>query len=189
MNVPFIRVLARVPARQLNLALIATLVAAGALVWLFCMRTPLAALRSMQAEQSRLARAATDPAALMRQNASVVQEVAALSRSLGKDDVARSPDQFLVYLIGEVDRAGTRHRVELSGAKAAATRKAVIFDEIPFDIEATGSYQGLVDWMADIERSLPMLSIVSFEISPTDAPPQLAMKIRIAAYRQLEARL
>ena len=93
---------------------------------------------------------------------------------------------MLVYLISEVDRIGTRHGVELSGAMPGPTRKAVIFDEIPFDIEAKGSYQSLVDWMGDIERSLPTLSIVRFEIRPSGTPPQLAMKIRIAAYRPLE---
>lgn len=191
MTVQILRVLARVPARQLNLALIGTLVIACALVWLLAVRTPLATLRVMQAESARLeavaVAAATDTDGLRLQGERLAAEAAALSHDLDKVYMQRSADQMLVYLISEVDRAGTRHGVKLSGAMPGQARKVAIFDEIPFDVEARGSYQSLVDWMGEIERSLPALSIVRFEIRPADAPPQLAMKIRIAVYRPLEA--
>lgn len=189
MTVQILRVLARVPARQLNLALIGTLVIACALVWLLAVRTPLATLRVMQAERARLeaVAAATDTSGLRLQGERLAAEAAALSHDLDKVYMQRSADQMLVYLISEVDRAGTRHGVKLSGAMPGQARKVAIFDEIPFDVEARGSYQSLVDWMGEIERSLPALSIVRFEIRPADAPPQLAMKIRIAVYRSLEA--
>jgi Tfp pilus assembly protein PilO len=180
--------LARIPARQLNLLLAGVLVVVAALIWVFGIQTPLARLTLMRSEQARLTATAADPAALQQQNASLAAQIALLSRDLDKADLARSPDQMLVHLISEVDRIGLRHAVQLSGAMPGPRRRVVIFDEIPFDLDARGSYAALMAWMADIERSLPTLSIVRFEMQNTDAPPQLAMKIRIAAYRPQEPR-
>ncbi|HUW38542.1 MAG TPA: type 4a pilus biogenesis protein PilO [Rhodocyclaceae bacterium] len=186
MNSQLTSFLARLPARRLNLVLMGALLIACALTWLLAVRAPLASLRTMRAERTRLETAAADTAGLRLQNERLAAEVAALSRDRGKADWQGSADQMLVHLISEVDRAGSRHGVQIRGTIPGPTRKTVIFDEIPFDIEARGSYQSLVDWMEDIERSLPTLSISRFEIHPTDTPPRLAMKIRIAAYRPLE---
>ena len=117
----------------------------------------------------------------------VDNQVNALTRQLGTADLQRSPDRMLVDLIGAIDRAGSRHGVTLNGATPGPSRKTMIFDELPFDIEARGSYQSLVAWMADLEQTLPMLAIVRFDLHPTEQPAQLSMKIRVAAYRLQES--
>ncbi|MEC5217190.1 Tfp pilus assembly protein PilO [Actimicrobium sp. GrIS 1.19] len=180
--------LARIPARQLTLLFAGVLLLVAALLWVLGIQAPLARLALMHGEQARLTVTATDPGALRQQNDRLAAQIALLSRDLDTADLARSPDQMLVRLISEVDRIGLRHAVQLSGAMPGPRRRVVIFDEIPFDLDARGSYGALMAWMADIENSLPTLSIVRFDIQSTDVPPQLAMKIRIAAYRPQEPR-
>lgn len=186
MNTPVEHALAALPSRQLHLILAGLLLIAASLCWLFALRAPLAQLRTLQSECARLEMTATDTT-LQRQNQQLAEQIATLARQLGAIDSSRSPDQMLVELISAIDRAGQRHGVTLNGATPGGLRKAVIFDEMPFDVEAHGSYQALIDWMADIEQALPTLAIARFDIHPSEQPAQLTMKIRIAAYRSQQA--
>lgn len=180
------RAFSRLPARQTNLLLIGLLLIVAALLWML-LRAPLASLRVLQAETGRLQATATDNAGLLQERRLLASQVTALTATLEQLDAPRNADRDLVALIGEVDRAALRYGVQTLGATPGPTRKALLFDEIPFDVEARGSYQALVDWMADIERSSPTLSLVGFELHPAETPPLLTIKMRIAAYRAVEA--
>lgn len=180
------RLLARLPPRQLHLLMAGLLLVAISLLCLV-LRAPVQALQAARAERARLESTGTDSARLVRDNLQLSALIAAGRHDLDKLDEKLPADQLLVDLIGEVDRAATRHGVALGGAVPGPARKALIFYEMPFDVDARGSYQALVDWMAEIERSLPTLSIVRFEIRPDPVALQRIMKIRIAAYRSIEA--
>lgn len=182
----WVRSLARIEARQLQLLMVVLLALLAALLWLVALRQPLAQLQALRAEHSLLESSAIDPT-LGRQTQQLHAEIVLLAQQLGAANLQRSPDRMLVDLIGAIDRAGNRHGVTLNGATPGPSRKTMIFEELPFDIEARGSYQALVGWIADLEQSLPTLAIVRFDLRPVEQPAQLSMKIRVAAYRLQDA--
>ena len=181
----WVRELARVPQRQLQILLAGSLILLAILLWLLVLRLPVRQLHLLRGERSVLETSAMDVTIQHRQQL-VDHNNLELSHQLGALGAQHTSDGILVDLIGTIDRVGRQHGIVLAGATPGPVRSSVIFDEVPFDIEAHGSYQGLVDWMTEIERILPTLSIVRFSIQPSpvaEASGQLNIKLRVAAYR------
>lgn len=178
--------LTRMPARQLHLLLGGALVVVLALLWSFALRAPLAQLRAQRAEQARMALSAADPAQLARQLAALTGEVAALESSLsrqgggGADLPVAGTSQLQLRLIGAVERAAARHAVQLRGAVPGPARTIAGFREVSIDVEAVGSYQALMAWMADADGGA--LAVVSFDLGAGDSAGARVMKVRMAAY-------
>lgn len=182
MSPELIKVLGKLPQRQLNLLLAGVILCMAALLSM-ALRTPFMTLRAMHVERAQLAGRATDGAKVAQQTLQLTAQIADTERALEQLDVSQRPDQLLVELLSEVDRAATRHGVSLRGVVPAPSRRALNLEELPFDLEARGRYSALAAWMADIESTLPGLSIVRFELQPGLKGAPLQMKLRIAAYR------
>jgi hypothetical protein len=179
--------LARMPARQLTLGLRALQAIAAALLWALALRAPLATL-ALQAEQrAQLAANRFDRGQLERQRAALALRLAALGRLPGQPSAQAGLDQLQATLIGAVERAAARHGVRLSGASPGPTRKLALFHEVSFEVGASGSYPGLLEWLVEIERTLPTLAILRFDLRGGTTPGPLEMKIRLAAYLVEEA--
>ena len=174
--------LAGMPPRQRTLLLLGLLVIVGALLWLM-LRAPLTSLRLLHAERARLELTATDTAALLLQKRQLIAEVSAAMAAQAALTVSPAVEREMAARISAVNRVAVRHGVHIGGATPGPVRRALLFDEMPVDVEARGGYQALMDWIADLERSEPTLAIVRFELRPGDARSMLAMMIRIASYR------
>lgn len=182
--------LTRMPARQLHLLLGGALAVVLALLWTVGVRAPLAQLRLQQAEKTRMALVANDPAQLARQLAGLGAQIAALESFLDSQaggargaktaSEAPEPAQVQLRLIGAVEQAAARHGVQLRGAVPVAARTVAGFKEVSVSIEATGSYQALMAWMADADSA--SLAVVSFALDPGESAAARVVKIRIAAY-------
>ena len=180
---PLLTACAAMPVRQLQLLLGGSLAVVAALFWMLLLRAPLAQVRALQAERDQLQQVVAEVDQYQRGNAALELELTGLKRGLNNLDPQRSTDQLLLEQIRQVDQRAAHHAVLLRGATPGPISKAVTFDEIPFDLEAEGRYQDLVDWMNDIDSAMPTLAIVRFALHPADTPGQLTMKLRLAAYR------
>ena len=178
----WVRALARLPSRQLHALLMCLLALLAALLWQWGLRLPIGQLQVLRGERSVLEASAID-ATVQRQIQQIEQANLALSRQLGTLDAQHTSDRILVDLIGAIDRVARRHGVVLDGATPGPVRQSVIFDEVPVDFEARGNYQALVDWLVEVEQTLPTLAIVRFAMQPAGPSGQLAIKLRAASYR------
>lgn len=174
--------LARLSPRVLTAGMAGVLAIFGVLTWAG-LSTPLRELRTMKAEQVRLEMTTSDSSVLILQNRQLAARIAQLDGNLAKLNGQGVSSPLLVETISAVDQAAKRHGVTLIGAIPGPARATLLFEEIPFDIEASGGYQALINWMKDIERTMPTLSIVRFEIRSGEPLAPLAMTFRIATYR------
>ena len=186
MNAALIGKAAALPARQLHLMGAGLLLLVVAALWFYALRAPLAALRAVRAEQAQLALAGSDPRLLAAQLAVLGADTDALVKQLGATP-AQSPAQLLVRLVGELGVLAQAQGVTLHGVNPAPEETVLAFTQAGFDADVSGPYASLLAWMSAIERAQPNLAIASFEMRPAKTPGQVAMKIRIAAFRPQES--
>lgn len=184
MNAAWIDKASRLPARQLHVLGAALLLCAGAALWLYALRAPLAGLRAQRDEAARLEAAGADPARIAAELALVEAEAAALARRLGRVQAGPAAPQQLA-LIEEIGKLATENDVALTGAAPAPEQPVMAFAQSGFDADASGRYGALLAWMDAIERAGPGLSIAGFEMGPAKAHGQVDVKLRVSAYRTL----
>ena len=185
MNAELIRKAAAIPARQLHLMGAGVLLVAAAALWFYGLRTPLAGLRAVRAEQEQLAAVGSDPRLLAAQLAVLGADSEALVKRLGAGP-AHPSAQLLVSLMSDLGVLARDNGVLLQGVTPVPEEATLGFTQIGFNAEVTGSYAGLLAWMSAIERSGSNLSIASFDMQAAQTPGRVDMKIRIAAYRPQE---
>jgi Tfp pilus assembly protein PilO len=181
-----LRLLGALPPRQLHLLGVGLLLILAAGLWTFALRAPLAALRVVQAERQRLETGSADPRLLAAQLAQVDGAIQTLSARLGLNAVHPAPAQMLVALVGDVNRLALAHGINVTAVTPAPDGQTLVFDQIGFEAQATGSYTALLAWMAAIEAAQANIAIVAFEMAPAKTAGQIHMTIRIAAYRPQE---
>lgn len=186
MKAALIRALARMPARQLHLVLGGSLAVALALLWVLGLRAPLAKLRLQDEERARLVLAVRDPAMQQQQFAVLDSDIKVLRAALKMPHAGVGTDQLQGALIGALDGAATRHGVRVASVSPGPFRMVARFREVPFDLEASGRYADLIEWMADIERTQPAIAIQRFDLRPAGSGGQLSIKLRVAAYLSAE---
>lgn len=182
MNPAWIAQLVRLPARQLHLLGAGLLLCAGAALWFYALRAPLAGLRALRAEQARLEAARPDPRPLAAQMAALERDIAALGQRFGPATTG-SATQRQVALIGAISRLAATHGVELEDATPATAQPSQVFEQDALDAVAAGPYGALLEWIEAIESAAPTLAITGFEMDAGKTAGQVAIKLRIAAYR------
>lgn len=143
-------------------------------------------LRSLSIDEKQLSKGLSDINNLQVQKDELTLKVTSLTDKVKQASLNISQDELMVKMVSEVDRIATQHNVQLTSTVPGAIRSLLEFEEMPFNIEARGSYQTLINWLREIELALPFLSIISFEIVPNDISSQLKIKLQIAVYRQLK---
>jgi Tfp pilus assembly protein PilO len=178
--------LSRMPARQLHLLGGGLLLILAAGLWTLALRAPLAQLRSVRVEHVRLDTGGADPTLLAAQLAQVERDTATLSQRLGLGAAHPAPAQLLVALVGDVNRLALAHAVNVTAVTPAKDGQTMVFDQVGFAVDATGTYGALLAWMAAIEAEKTNIAIVGFEMQPAKTAGQIRITIRIAAYRPQE---
>lgn len=187
MTVPFktrvVTAFSALPARQLHLLGGGLLLALAASLWMYGLRAPLAALLVVRAEHQRLAAGGADPRLLTAQLAQADGDIQSLSTRLGINTVHPAPAQMLVALVGDINRLALAHGVKVDGVTPSMDTQTVVFDQISLQLDATGSYNALLAWMAAIEGAQANIAIPDVEMAPTKTPGQIHVTLRVAAYR------
>lgn len=187
MNAAFIRKAAALPARQLHLMGAGLLLVAAAALWFYALRAPLAALRVVRAEQAQLNLAGSDPRLLAAQLALLERDTETLAKGFG-DAAAQPAAQVLVQLIERLGALAQAQGVTLHAVNPAPEETVLAFIQAGVDADVSGPYPNLLAWMEAIERAQPNLAIAGFEMGPAETPGQVALKIRIAAFRPQESK-
>lgn len=162
------KALAAMPARQLNLVAIGVVAIAAALMWTLAIRAPLTALRQQKArlsvlEAERARNAVPDPAGgaeapPLPQAPQPLELVAAVSdsaRDAGLLVAAATPG-------GERTVAGLRQRT--------------------LDVEASGTYAGILGWLDAIEARQPAVAVTRIELRAAPEDGRHQVQLQLGAY-------
>lgn len=123
---------------------------------------------------------------LEEQYAKLAQEVKAMKRNL-KGDMANLPEKKMeAYIIGELQNISWNHEVSLIAIKPAKGNEIQMFQEILFNIQLSGEYFDLYNWLLDLRDQLGFIVIKSIELNISNTNnTTLLMKLTIASYKSL----
>lgn len=125
---------------------------------------------------------------LDEQHTKLEQEVEIMKRKL-KGDMANLPEKKIeAYIIGELQNISWNHEINLIGVKPVKGSEIQMFQEILFNVQLSGEYFDLYEWLLDLRDQLGFIVIKSLElnsINQNDADTSLLMKLTIASYKSL----
>ncbi len=94
------------------------------------------------------------------------------------------PEKMESYIVDRLDRISASHEVELVGVTPGEAQEVLMFDEVPYDVRVEGDYFALFRWLREVERELRPMVVKEFNIRPLADTEAVAMKLRLASYRQ-----
>ena len=94
-----------------------------------------------------------------------------------------SLNQKFASMIGQLDAISSHHDVQLNAITPAEVMKVFMFQELPINIEITGSYFSLFDWLQEVENELEGVRVKQFEISPNLETNSRSMKLTLVSYQ------
>jgi type II secretory pathway component PulM len=173
MKQDFRQTLAAMPARQLNLAAIGAVAVVAALLWTLAIRAPLAAMRQRQVQLAALtaARAASAPLPAAPLPAAPAGAVTA-------PPAAPAP----LALIAAVSASARDAGLAVGGAVPGAQHDVAGLHQQTLDIEASGGYGAILDWLADIEARQPAVGFTRLSLRAAPDEPRRLVQLQLAAY-------
>ena len=94
--------------------------------------------------------------------------------------------QMESYVINALDRVSVRHDVKLESVTPGTVQEVLMFTELPYDVQVTGSYFSLFEWLRDVETELRPMVVKSFEMKKGKSSEQILMSLELVAYRGTE---
>ena len=174
--------LAALPARTLWLVIGGILLLTLVEGWLLVVRQPLAEYLKLKSERATLESPVSSPA-LPAEVERAERQLAALTERLAGADKSSATDRTIVQLMERLTTLAARHGATLHSVRPAAARRALMFDEMAFDIQGAGSYPALLKWLEDMESELAPFVVTQFSIKRGATAEALAMDLRLAVYR------
>ena len=162
--------LAAMPARQLNLVAIGALAIVAALMWTLAIRAPLAALRQQQVRLVSLHAA--------QANAPLPPPAADPATALPPLPAAPAP----LALIAAAGASARAAGLTVGGAVPGAQRSIAGLRQQTLDIEASGSYGAILEWLDGIETRQPAVGIVRLNLRPAPDEPHRLAQLQLGAY-------
>jgi type II secretory pathway component PulM len=146
------KALAALPARQLNLIAVGIVAIAAALAWTLAIRAPLAGLRQQKA---RLAVLEAD-----RVRVAGLRAAAAGFDAAPPLPAAPAPLELVAAVSGSAHDAGLAVAVATPGAE----RSVAGLRQRSLQLEASGSYAAILDWLAAIEARQPAVAVTKLAL-------------------------
>ncbi|WP_323142555.1 hypothetical protein [Massilia phyllosphaerae] len=181
--------LAAMPARQLNLVAIGAVAIVAALMWTLAIRAPLAALRQQQIRLVSLRAAQANaplplPAGVPAAGSPAAGSPAAGSPAAGSA-TALPPLPAAPAPLALIAAAGASARaagLTVGGAVPGAQRSIAGLRQQTLDIEASGSYGAILEWLDGIEARQPAVGIVRLNLRPAPDEPRRLVQLQLGAY-------
>jgi Tfp pilus assembly protein PilO len=115
------------------------------------------------------------------------EDLDSLERQLHGDTANLPDNQLEAFIIGRLQNISWRNNIQLLGVKPGRGNKVHIFDEVPFEVEISGDYFDLFNWLQNLGEDLGFVVVKHFTIRPLDqkeTSPRLAAKLTIVSYRE-----
>ncbi len=119
--------------------------------------------------------------------ASLGSEVASLQQQLLGDTASLPENQLEAFIIGRLQGISWRNDIQLLSVKPGRGGRVHIFQEMLFDVEISGDYFDLFNWLQEMGEELGFVVVKHFTIRPLDQKdtnPRLTAKLTIVSYRE-----
>ena len=171
--------LAALPARQLNLIVGGVLVIALLLAWTLGLRAPLAAYRQHKTTLATL-EAANANAPVAAPPAAPGGAVPTMLPAVAPTIAPVAPEPLA--LIAAVSHSASQSGVTVSSAAQGAARTVGGVRLLTVDIAASGSYAGILDWLAAIERLQPTVGINALALEAHEDTDTRSATLQLVIY-------
>jgi hypothetical protein len=117
-------------------------------------------------------------------------EIESLGRRLHGDMAELPLNQIEAYIIGRLQRISWETHMELVSVRPGEGQKVLMFREVAFQVEVTGTYFDFYNWLRAVERELGFVVVKQFEISARDrreASPRLSVSLTMVSYRAMSS--
>ena len=155
--------------------------------WLYLFKKPVAEYRELLRTRASLEVAIRESAQLPANIGTLTREITALTRRVRGEGPLLPAGQMAGHIIQQLDLLAPRYGVQLVAVRPGLERSVQMFEEVPFDIEAKGSYFGLLEWLRNAEEQLAPLVVTRFAIAAGQPGEALNMRLKMASYRLAEA--
>ena len=105
-----------------------------------------------------------------------------LEKKLLGSDPQLSVNQKFAAMIGRLDAVSAKYDVQLNAIAPGEVSKIFLFQELPINIEITGSYFSLFDWLEQVERELKPITVKQFELRSNIETNSRSMKLTLVTY-------
>jgi Tfp pilus assembly protein PilO len=151
---------------------------------LYGLKRPLVDYRSLSGERTALSATVDDGDARMRAIGELQREVERLEQDLsGGPRNAMTVKQFQGHMVARLDESSVRHGIQLVGVRPGSSRKVLMFEELPFDIEVRGEYERVFEWLCAVTDELKPIHVKHFDIQPNATFDSVQMKLAMVSYR------
>lgn len=95
-----------------------------------------------------------------------------------------SDDEVAAALLAALDQSASQYSVRLASVSPKERKRVSVFDELAFEVSASGSYLQLSNWMINFQKAMGNNASVSeFEMKTADDNAQVSVALTIAVYR------
>lgn len=129
-------------------------------------------------------------ASLVEENASgaasitvLETEIERLNRELYGDSAGVPREQIESFVVNTLDRISSLHGVDLLGITPDEANTVLMFEELPYAVEVSGSYFAVHRWLYQVEEELRPMVVKQFELLPRRDEEAVTLSVRIVAYR------
>lgn len=150
--------------------------------YLYVFKTPLNTYRQAQQTVELLQNEINTGISLPNQLAATQNTVSQLEQQLHGSAPSLPINQKIALVIGKLDEISAIHKVNLNSVKPGEVAQAFMFQELPFNIEISGSYFTLVNWLHQAEQDLGPIIIKEFIMYSDAASSNVSMKLKLASY-------
>jgi Tfp pilus assembly protein PilO len=143
-------------------------------------------LRALQDSRAVLTQVTSTQRGAEGEIASLKEKIEDLRRRL-QGDMANLPvRQMESFIIGRLQTISWRNGVTLVGVEPTVGNPVEMYHEVLFQVELTGDYFSLLDWLGDVSSELGFVVIKEFQLGVARADeqdPKLTTRLLLAAYR------
>ena len=182
------KLLSRIDVRQLNLLLFTVLVLTSGALGSYVVWPKVEVFRHLSSNLEVLQNVLTEGNSVDHEVAALEQRAELLNHRLRGDTVNMSSNQLEAFIIGRMQDISWQHAVELRAVTPGVGNQMQVFEEVVFNLEVTGDYFDLFEWLNSVRQDLGMLVIKQFNIKSIErnkVEPELLATLTIAFYREV----
>ncbi len=155
--------------------------------YLYLFKQPWQTLAATRLTLEELRSQERDPVSIDAEIEAIESEITDLRQELNGDGPVLPPNQLVAHIIRQLDQSARANAVQLGGVRPGNRARVLMFSELPFHVEVSGSYHNLYRWLNEVESRLGPLVVKQFEISPLPGKDDdRQMQLTIVSYRYEE---
>ncbi len=178
--------LSGIEPRSLKLMLMLTAVVIAAAMALYLVKPQYLDFRDRRVSYQMLLDQIDDPAQLQQAIDQVRADISELQLALHGEAGNMPVNEMESYLVGRLQRLAWDAGIELVGVRPGNAKRIMEFEEISFEVEVTGEYRNLYQWLGKIGDALGFMLVTNYEISLAtriNDSTDLNMHVTIVFYR------